>query len=125
MNGKTIGIAVAAVLVAFAAAFGIGKATAGEDTTKPAPSPVKAFKPDQAQTQLASFEPSGSLPAPRKEKKKKAARKKASGGGGGSAPAPSKPSAPSTPAPSRPSAPAPSRPSAPAPSAPSGGGGGG
>src|SRR5215212_4641637 len=121
MNGKTIGIAVAAVVVAFAAAFGIGKATAGEDSSTQAPSPVKAFKPDQAQTKLASFEPSGSLPAPRKEKKKKVARKKASGGGG-SGPAPSKPSAPSTPAPSRPSAPAPSRPSAPAPSAPSGGG---
>src|SRR5829696_761514 len=110
MNGKTIGIAVAAVVVAFAAAFGIGKATAGEDSSKQAPSPVKAFKPDQAQTKLASFEPSGSLPAPRKEKKKP--RKKSSGGGGS---APSKPSTPSRPPPSQPSSPPPSQPSSPPP----------
>src|SRR3954447_26703861 len=97
MTGRNIAIAIGAVVLAFAAAFGIGKATAGESGSKQAPSPVKAFKPDQAQTQLVSFKPTGSLPAPRKEKKKKA-KKKSSGVGGSSSPSkPSTPRQPSSP----------------------------
>ena len=111
------------------AAFGVGKATAGgSDEEKSAPSPVKSFKPDQAQTQLAGFKPSGALPAPRREKKKKPKQPANDGGGGGGsddgggstpppaddpAPAPSDP-APGSPAPSSP-APAPAPAPAPRP----------
>jgi hypothetical protein len=117
MSGKTIGIAIAAVVVAFGAAFAIGSATKSSDSATSAPSPVKAFKPDAAQTQLASYEPSGALPAPKKAKKK-AARKPTGGGGGGSSPATPTPSP--TPSPT----PAPRPTPAPAPRPPSSGGGG-
>jgi hypothetical protein len=110
MSGKVIGIALAAVVVAFGAAFAIGSATKSSGTTASEPSPVKAFKPDAAQTQLASYQPSGSLPAPKKEKKKPKSKPSGGGGGGGGGGA--------GPAPSRPYTP-PSRPVSP----PSGGGG--
>jgi hypothetical protein len=119
MTGKTIGIALAAVVVAFGAAFAIGSATKSKDSSTSAPSPVKSFKPDAAQTQLAAYQPSGALPAPKKEQKRKPARKSTGGGGGGgggSAPTPTP-----TPGP----APAPRPSPAPAPRPPSGGGGAG
>jgi hypothetical protein len=120
--GKLAAIGAIVAVVAFGAAFGIGSATKGSGSKASAPSPVQAFKPDSAQTQLVSYQPSGALPAPKKAKKKKTPRKPAGGGGGGGGGG-SAPSAPVTPPPSRPSTPAPSSPPPSRP--PSGGGGGG
>lgn len=104
--GRFAAVAVAAVVIAFGAAFAIGKATGGGGEKAAAPSAVTPVEV-AGSPEVASFSPSGSLPAPKETKPEP------SSGGGGGEPAPS---APSEPAPSAP-APAPA-PSAPAPSAP-------
>jgi hypothetical protein len=114
MSGRTVAIGAVAVLVAFGAAFGIGKATAPKEkstTQAAAPTPVEAFQASSTAPQLASYDPAGSLPAPKKQKKK--ATKKPSGGGGGAPATPATPSTPSTPS------------TQPTPPAGGGGGGGG
>ena len=113
--GRFAAIAVAAVVVAFGAAFAIGKATGGGEKKAAAPSAVTPVEV-AGSPEVAAFSPSGSLPAP------KETERPSGGGGGGSTPAPAAPSspAPSAPAPSAPapSAPAPSAPSSPPPSSP-------
>jgi hypothetical protein len=120
-QGRFAAIAVAAVVLAFGVAFAAGKATGGGGDKAAAPSAVTPVEVAGG-PEVASFSPTGSLPAPKETKQE-------SSGGGGS-PAPSAPSepAPSAPAPA-PAAPAPA-PSAPAPAPaapapPSGGSGGG
>ena len=79
MSGRNIAIAAAALVVAFAAAFGVGKATAGgSDEEKSAPSPVKSFQPDEAETKLAGVQAVGrsACAPPREEKEAQAARER-------------------------------------------------
>ena len=113
--GRFAAIALAAVVLAFGAAFAIGKATGGGGEKAAAPSAVTPVEVAGG-PEVAAFSPTGSLPAPKESKPEPS-----SGGGGEPAPAaPSEP-APSAPAPTpAPSAPAPSAPapSAPAPSSP-------
>src|SRR3954469_1524549 len=93
--GRFAAVAVVAVVVAFGAAFAIGKATAGGSSKASAPSAVTPITVSDG-PQLASFSSSGALPGPKQKSGGVSV-----GGGGGATPVPSTP-APSTPAPSSP-----------------------
>ena len=76
--GRTIAIGAVAVVVAFGAAFAIGKATApkAEVAKAAAPTPVQSYKVAATTVALTSYTASGSLPAAKKEKKKAKKKKK-------------------------------------------------